>query len=50
MLTHSLIPDATVLAILLAARCKTPRNCASSSPRHPISHDFIPGVGFSIPF
>ena len=38
------------LIALLAARCKTPRNRASSGPRHSISHDFIPGIGFSIPF
>ena len=34
----------------LAAQCKTPRNRASSGPRHSISHDFIPGIGFPFPF
>lgn len=34
----------------LAGRCKTPRTRASRTSRQPISHDFIPGIGFSTSF
>ena len=42
--------EAPEIASLLTAQCKTPRNRASSGPRHPTSHDFIPGIGFPFPF
>ena len=34
----------------LTGRCKTPRNRANRASRYLISHDFIPGIGFPIPF
>ncbi len=35
---------------VLAGRCKTPRNRTSSGPHQAIFHDFIPRIGFPIPF
>ena len=49
-LRRALIDDQGNPKGLLAGRCKTPRNRAGRAPHYLISHDFIPGIGFPIPF